>query len=194
MDSQNALQHYKGWKGWMEIYFGGMFAGKTEKLNDINKRAKFANLKTLAFKPAIDNRYSETKIVSNDNNTLDCETIIVKSSDEILDKVPDSVDIVFIDEIQFFDQGIVGISRAIARRGKRVVAAGLDQKFNGEPFPVTAAYVCEAELPFKVRAICVNCGNESSRSHRKTQATSDIEIGGKAFYEPLCDECFVKTL
>ena len=172
--------------GWIEVICGSMFSGKTEELIRRIKRAKIANQNIKVFKPIIDSR-SKNFIESHDESKLEC--IEVKSSNEILENV-NNCDVVAIDEAQFFDDQIVSVCNKIANSGIRVIIAGLDMDFKGEPFGPIPALMAQAEFVTKVHAICLQCGNLASHSFRKSESNSLVLLGEKEEYEPLCRTCF----
>ncbi len=177
--------------GWIEIICGSMFSGKTEELIRRLKRAKFANQKVEIFKPAIDIRYSEEEVVSHDAHTI--LSTPVESSDSILLLTGD-VDVVGIDEVQFFDNNIVNVCQQLADRGVRVICAGLDMDYLGKPFGPMPHLMAVAEYVTKVHAICVKCGNLAHHSHRLSASDKLVELGEKDIYEPICRHCFNKAL
>lgn len=175
--------------GWLEVVCGSMFSGKTEELIRRLRRAQIAQLKVEIFKPSLDTRYSETDIVSHDSKAI--RSISVKLSDEILGRA-DNVDVIGIDEAQFFDEGIIEVCNILANRGIRVIVAGLDMDFQGNPFGVMPALMAQAEYVTKVHAICMNCGDLAHYSHRISASETIIELGEKDKYEPLCRNCYNK--
>ena len=177
--------------GWIEIICGSMFSGKTEELLRRLKRAKFANLKVEIFKPAIDIRYSEEEVVSHDSHAI--LSTPVETSDSILLLTGD-VDVVGIDEVQFFDDNIVNVCQQLANRGVRVICAGLDMDYLGNPFGPMPKLMAVAEYVTKVHAICVKCGNLAHHSHRLSASKKLVELGEKDTYEPICRHCFNKAL
>lgn len=177
--------------GWIEIVCGSMFSGKTEELIRRLKRAKFANQKVEIFKPAIDIRYSNEEVVSHDSNAI--LSTPVETSDSILLLTGD-VDVVGIDEVQFFDDNIVNVCQQLANRGVRVICAGLDMDYLGKPFGPMPALMAVAEYVTKVHAICVKCGNLAQHSHRLTKSDKLVELGEKDSYEPICRHCFNKAM
>jgi thymidine kinase len=175
-------------RGWIEVIGGSMFSGKTEELIRRLKRVRIANLKLAIFKPEIDTRYNEKKIVSHDTNSID--SIPVKSSLDILDLAND-VDVVGIDEAQFFDKDITSVCEALALRGIRVIVAGLDMDFRGFPFGPIPALLSTAEYVTKVHAICMECGNLANHSHRFDNSNESLVLLGETdSYQPLCRDCF----
>lgn len=174
-------------RGWIEVICGSMFSGKTEELIRRLKRARFAKLQVEIFKPAIDVRYDEELVVSHDSNEI-LSTPVQSSSNILL--LANNVDVVGIDEAQFFDNGLAEVCTQLASQGCRVVAAGLDMDFQGNPFGPMPALLAIAEYITKVHAICVKCGNLAQFSHRKTVDKKLVMLGEMEDYEPLCRKCF----
>ena len=174
-------------KGWIEVICGSMFSGKTEELIRRMKRAQFANLKVEIFKPSIDVRYSEEEVVSHDANAI--QSTPVESAQNILLLTSD-VDVVGIDEAQFFDDGIVDVCRQLANSGIRVIVAGLDMDYLGVPFGPMPALMATAEDVTKVHAICVRCGDLANHSHRLTTDDKQVVLGAHDTYQPICRHCF----
>lgn len=174
-------------KGWIEVICGSMFSGKTEELIRRMKRAKFAKQRVEIFKPAIDTRYDEVKVVSHDSNAIQ-STPIPSSSNILL--MASGVDVVGIDEAQFFDDGLVDVCNQLANTGIRVIAAGLDMDFRGNPFGVMPRLLATAEYVTKVHAICMRCGSLANHSHRLIADDSLVRLGETDSYEPLCRDCF----
>ncbi len=177
--------------GWIEVICGSMFSGKTEELIRRLKRAKFANQRVEIFKPAIDIRYSEEEVVSHDSNAI--VSTPVESASSIL-LLTSEVDVVGIDEVQFFDQSIVDVCTELANRGVRVICAGLDMDYLGKPFGPMPTLMAIAEYVTKVHAICVRCGNLAHHSHRLTSSNKLVMLGEKDTYEPICRHCFNKAM
>jgi thymidine kinase len=175
--------------GWIEVITGPMFSGKTEELIRRIRRAILANQKVILFKPSVDNRYSVTEIVSHDNNAL--AAISVAFSKEIIDKC-DECSVVGIDEAQFFDSDLTEICNSLANAGKRVIVAGLDMDYKGKPFGPMPDLLIKSEYLTKLSAICMKCGNPAHFSHRILQIETQILIGEKDKYIPLCRKCFNK--
>jgi thymidine kinase len=173
--------------GWIEVICGSMFSGKTEELIRRLRRAKFANQKVEIFKPILDVRYSETEVVSHDDHTI--RSTPVESSGSIL-LLTGEVDVVGIDEAQFFDSHLVEVCGKLADRGVRVIVAGLDMDYLGKPFGPMPHLMAMAEYVTKVHAICVRCGNLAHHSHRLTDNHKLVVLGEKDTYEPLCRHCF----
>ncbi len=174
-------------RGWVEVICGSMFSGKTEEFIRRLKRAEFANQKVEIFKPRIDVRYSEEEVVSHDSNAI--PSTPVDTARNIL-LMAEDVDVVGIDEAQFFDEGIVDVCRELANRGIRVIVAGLDMDYTGKPFGPMPALIAQAEYVTKVHAICVRCGNLANHSHRITSGDQLVMLGEKETYQPLCRHCF----
>ncbi len=175
--------------GWIEVICGSMFSGKTEELIRRLKRAKFANQRVEIFKPGIDIRYSQSEVVSHDSNAI--RSTPVDSPGSILLYSGD-VDVVGIDEAQFFDSSIVDICQQLASNGIRVIVAGLDMDYLGNPFGPMPQLMAVAEYVTKVHAICVKCGNLAHHSHRLAKSDKLVVLGEKDSYEPLCRHCFNK--
>ncbi|MBQ6074096.1 MAG: thymidine kinase [Bacteroidales bacterium] len=173
--------------GWVEVICGSMFSGKTEELIRRLKRARIANLKVRIYKPKIDTRYSEEAVVSHDSHSI--LSTPVDSARSILLQ-DEEVDVIGIDEAQFFDDGIVDVVRQLAERGVRVIVAGLDMDYLGKPFGPMPALMATAEYVTKVHAICVRCGDIAHHSHRLSKSDRLVELGEKDIYEPVCRHCF----
>ncbi|MBE2246047.1 MAG: thymidine kinase [Candidatus Competibacteraceae bacterium] len=174
-------------KGWIEVICGSMFSGKTEELIRRLKRAQFARLKVEIFKPAIDTRYHEQQVVSH-NDTRILSTAVPSSSNILL--MASDVDVVGIDEAQFFDDGLVDVCNQLANNGIRVVIAGLDMDYSGAPFGVMPPLMAVAEFVTKVHAICVSCGNLAHHSYRVTDEKKVVLLGETDKYKPLCRYCY----
>ncbi len=168
--------------GWIEVICGSMFSGKTEELIRRLKRAEFAKQKTLIFKPSTDVRYSESKVVSHDSNEIISKS--VSSSKEIIQLSKD-IDVVALDEAQFFDDGIVDVCNELANGGKRVIVAGLDMDYEGNPFGPMPNLMAIAEFVTKVHAICTKTGNLANYSHRISKSKDLVLLGEREEYEPL---------
>ena len=175
-------------RGWIEVVCGSMFSGKTEELIRRLKRAKIANLKVEIFKPGIDVRYDETKVVSHDANSI--QSTPLSNSQEIL-LLTEGVDVVGIDEAQFFDEGLIDVCNKLANQGLRVIVAGLDMDFKGKPFGPIPALCSIAEEVTKVHAICVECGHLANYSYRLSNSEKQVLLGEKDEYIPLCRECYL---
>tara|TARA_B100000131_G_scaffold313816_1_gene349728 strand:- start:2579 stop:3166 length:588 start_codon:yes stop_codon:yes gene_type:complete len=176
--------------GYIEVICGSMFSGKTEELLRRIKRAEFAKLNTKIFKPSVDIRYCAKDIVSHNKRSI--KSIIINNPQEIFEHVTDDTDLVAIDEAQFFDESLVYICNELANKGLRVIIAGLDMDFQGNPFGSIPQLLAIAEHVTKVNAICIDCGENASFSFRKSEETDQIKIGEKEEYAPLCRSCFLK--
>jgi thymidine kinase len=178
-------------KGWIEVICGSMFSGKTEELIRRMKRAQYAKQKVEIFKPAVDVRYDEEKVVSHDANEI--HSTPVESSQNILLYATD-VEVVGIDEAQFFDMGLIDVCNELANRGVRVIIAGLDMDYLGKPFGPIPGLLATAEYITKVHAICVKCGDLAHHSHRITENQELVMLGETDSYEPLCRDCYVNCM
>lgn len=175
--------------GTIEVITGSMFSGKTEELIRRVKRALFARQRVQAFKPRIDDRYDASRIVSHEAVSVDA--VAVASSGSLLERVLVETHVVAIDEAQFFDRGIVDVADELARRGLRVIVAGLDQDYLGRPFHPMPELMAIAEEVTKVRAVCSACGATASRSQRLLPSSGTVLVGGSESYEARCRACFV---
>lgn len=179
--------------GWIEVVTGPMFAGKSEELIRRIRRLEYAHKKIRVYKPAVDNRYTYGKVESHLHNKADA--IVVSSSDEIPDLTSKDIDAVIIDEVQFFDEGIISKLDKMANSGVRVIVGGLDTDFRGEPFPIVASLLAKAEFITKLTAICVCCGAPATMTQRIVNgvpASRDdptVLVGEKQTYEPRCRHC-----
>ena len=176
--------------GCIEVVCGSMFSGKTEELIRRLKRAQFANQVIAIFKPAVDNRYSDVEVVSHDFHKITSTPI--KDPAEML-KIAADVQVVGIDEAQFFDASLVDVCQQLANRGVRVIAAGLDTDYLGKPFGPMPQLMAVAEDVQKVHAICVKCGSLANHSHRLSKSRDLVVLGEKDTYEPLCRDCYNKA-
>jgi thymidine kinase len=174
-------------KGWIEVICGSMFSGKTEELIRRLRRAEFAKQRVEIFKPAVDRRYAEVEVVSHDRTSITSSP--VPGSGHLL-LLTSGVEVVGIDEAQFFDDGLPLVCAQLASQGVRVIAAGLDMDFQGRPFGPMPQLMAMAEYVTKVHAICVHCGALATFSHRKSAGTELIMLGETDAYEPLCRSCF----
>ena len=174
--------------GWLEVICGSMFSGKTEELIRRLNRALIAKQKVQIFKPTLDDRYHEAAIVSHDDRRI--ESIPITRAEEILPLVEGTTQVVGIDEAQFFDDSIVRIAESLADRGMRVIIAGLDQDYLGQPFGPVPKLLAVAEYITKTLAICARCGNPANRSFRTSGARQQIEIGASEKYEARCRRCY----
>lgn len=174
-------------KGWIEVICGSMFSGKTEELIRRLRRAEFARQNVEIFKPSVDTRYAERDVVSHDHTTIR-STPVPNSSNLLL--LANNIEVVGIDEAQFFDEGLPQVCAQLANGGVRVIAAGLDMDFQGRPFGPLPQLMAIAEYVTKVHAICVRCGELASFSHRTSASKDLILLGETNSYEPLCRSCF----
>lgn len=179
-----------GRHGSIEVITGSMFSGKTEELIRRLRRARFAGLKVEIFKPSVDIRYSGTMVVSHDEKSI-VSTPVGNAASILL--LAGDVDVVGIDEAQFFDNSVVDVCNKLADNGVRVVVAGLDMDFMGKPFGPIPALLSIAEYITKVHAICMQCGSLAQYSHRKSEESQVLVLGEKDKYEPLCRECYNKA-
>tara|TARA_Y200000002_G_C22534281_1_gene601109 strand:+ start:333 stop:914 length:582 start_codon:yes stop_codon:yes gene_type:complete len=177
--------------GWIEVICGSMFSGKTEELIRRLKRVEFANQKAVIFKPITDVRYSKNKVVSHDSNEI--ESIPVHTSKDII-KLAKGVDVIALDEAQFFDENIVSVCNNLANNGKRVIIAGLDMDFEGNPFGPMPNLMAVAEFVTKVHAICTETGNLANFSHRTSKSKDLVLLGERNEYEPLSRSAFYEKL
>jgi len=177
--------------GCIEVICGSMFSGKTEELIRRLKRAQFAKQKIEIFKPTVDKRYSDLDVVSHDLHSIPCTPI--KDPKRML-KVADDVEVVGIDEAQFFGEEVVEVAQELANRGIRVIAAGLDTDYLGKPFGPMPGLMAIAEDVQKVHAICVKCGNLANHSHRLSASKKLVVLGEKDVYEPLCRQCYNEAI
>lgn len=173
--------------GWIEVVCGSMFSGKTEELIRRLNRARIAKQKVEIFKPAIDVRYDEDDVVSHDQNKV--SSVAVQNATQILFYAED-FEVVGIDEAQFFGNELVDVCTQLASKGKRVIVAGLDMDYLGKPFGPIPLLMAIAEYVTKVHAICMQCGNLASYSHRTIKDDKLVLLGETDSYEPLCRKCF----
>jgi len=176
--------------GWIEIICGSMFSGKTEELIRRLNRAKIARQRVEIFKPAVDTRYDDEDVVSHDENTI--KSTPVQTASQIL-LLANSVDVVGIDEAQFFDDELSTVCNLLANDGIRVIVAGLDMDFLGKPFGPIPSLMASAEYVSKVHAICMRCGNLAQYSHRTIKDKSLVLLGETDSYEPLCRKCYIEA-
>ena len=175
--------------GWIEVICGSMFSGKTEELIRRLKRAQFAKQKIEIFKPSVDNRYDDELVTSHDQNQIRSTPVPAAANIPIL---ASECDVVGIDEAQFFDSEIVQVCNDLANRGIRVIVAGLDMDFQGNPFGPMPALMATAEYVTKVHAVCTETGNLAQYSHRKSKDNNVVVLGEKDLYEPLSRAAFFK--
>lgn len=183
---ENSLHHEKR-RGSIEVICGSMFSGKTEELIRRLKRAQFARQKVEIFKPEIDKRYDESKVVSHDANAIHSTPVPAAANILLLSG---DTDVVGIDEAQFFDMGLVDVCAQLAANGMRVIVAGLDMDYMGKPFGPLPALMATAEYVTKVHAICIRCGQLAQFSHRVSESEELVLLGEKREYEPLCRVCY----
>ena len=186
---ENTVDKTSG-QGWIEVITGSMFSGKTEELIRRLKRARIAKQRVEIFKPRLEVRYSEEEVVSHDDNAI--QSTPVDSAASIL-LLSSGVEVVGIDEAQFFDDGIVEVCNQLAIQGVRVIAAGLDMDYLGKPFGPMPGLLAIAEYVTKVHAICVRCGNLAHYTHRLSEDDKLIVLGETDIYEPLCRVCYTKA-
>jgi thymidine kinase len=191
MDFPENLAKAEASRGSIEVITGSMFSGKTEELIRRLRRAQYAGLKTEIFKPSLDKRFSENRVVSHDDKSI--ISTPVDSPAAIL-LLAGNVDVIGIDEAQFFDNSLVEVCNQLADNGIRVLVAGLDMDFMGNPFGPIPALLSVAEYVTKVHAICVRCGNLANYSFRKSEDEQVVLLGEKDIYEPLCRHCYNKAL
>ncbi len=187
---ENTVNHTEQF-GWIEVICGSMFSGKTEELIRRLKRARFAKQKVEIFKPLVDARYDNEKVVSHDANEIRSTPVPSSSNIRLL---ANDVDVVGIDEAQFFDDEIVTVCNDLANRGVRVIVAGLDMDFKGNPFGPMPALMATAEYVTKVHAVCTKTGNLAHFSHRKVNNKKLVLLGQVEEYEPLSRAAYYKEL
>lgn len=180
-----------GKRGSVEVITGSMFSGKTEELIRRLRRAQFAGLKVVIFKPALDKRYSETRVVSHDERSI-VSTPVDHASAILL--LAGDADVVAIDEAQFFDTSVIDVCNQLADNGTRIIVAGLDMDFMGKPFGPMPGLMAIAEHVYKAHAICMRCGSLAQYSFRKTDESQVVLLGEKNLYEPLCRSCYNAAL
>ena len=176
--------------GCIEVICGSMFSGKTEELIRRLRRAQFANQQIAIFKPAVDTRYSDVEVVSHDAHSI--HSTPIADAARMLEVGPD-IQVVGVDEAQFFGTNLVEVCQTLANRGIRVIVAGLDTDYLGKPFGPIPALLAVAEDVQKVHAICVKCGALANHSHRLSKSRDLVVLGEKDVYEPLCRDCFNKA-
>ena len=187
---ENTVNHTEQY-GWIEVICGSMFSGKTEELIRRLRRAQFAKQNVEIFKPSVDVRYDELKVVSHDENEIRC-TPVPSSSNILL--LANGIDVVGVDEAQFFDDEIVHVCNALANRGIRVIVAGLDMDYKGSPFGPMPALMATAEYVTKVHAVCTKTGNLAHYSHRKVEGDNLVLLGEVEEYEPLSRAAYFKEI
>lgn len=187
---ENTVNHKEQF-GWIEVICGSMFSGKTEELIRRLKRAQFARQKVEIFKPAVDIRYDDEKVVSHDSNEIRSTPVPAAANIRLL---ADNCDVVGIDEAQFFDDEIISVCNDLANKGIRVIVAGLDMDFKGNPFGPMPALMATAEYVTKVHAVCTRTGNLAQYSFRKAQGDDLVMLGENEEYEPLSRAAFYKAM
>ncbi|MBI4469861.1 MAG: thymidine kinase [Acidobacteria bacterium] len=175
--------------GWIEVICGGMFSGKSEELIRRIRRAQIAKQRVQVFKPVIDTRYAEVEIVSHSNMRIESEP--VTTAIEILDRVQADTDVVGVDEGQFFDNKLIDVCNRLANHGRRVIVAGLDLDYLGQPFEPIPQLLAIAENITKTSAICVRCGHPANFSQRIVESADRVLLGALGLYEPRCRSCFI---
>jgi len=180
-----------GSRGSIEVITGSMFSGKTEELIRRLRRAQLAGLNVEIYKPAVDKRFSENRIVSHDDKSF--RSVPVENASSIM-LLAGNADVVGIDEAQFFDSSVIDVCNRLADNGKRIIAAGLDMDFKGNPFGTMPGLLAIAEYITKLHAICMRCGNLAHYSFRKSDDPHVVLLGEKDLYEPLCRTCFNKVI
>lgn len=176
--------------GWIEVICGSMFSGKTEELIRRLKRAQIAHQRIEIFKPDIDKRYHDQDVVSHDENRI--RSTPVTASQNIL-LLAEDAQVIGIDEAQFFDAELPNVAEALAKKGVRVIVAGLDMDFQGQPFGPVPALLSKADYITKLHAICVVCGNIANYSYRKSEEAHKLVLGEKDKYEPRCRNCYYQA-
>ncbi|CAI8309063.1 MAG: Thymidine kinase [Polaribacter sp. SA4-10] len=187
---ENTVNHTEQF-GWIEVICGSMFSGKTEELIRRLKRAQFAKQRIEIFKPAVDTRYDNEEVVSHNDSRIRSTPVPIASNIRLL---ANDVDVVGIDEAQFFDNEIVAVCNDLANRGIRVIVAGLDMDFKGNPFGPMPALMATAEYVTKVHAVCTHTGNLAHYSFRKAQNDDIVMLGEMQEYEPLSRAAYYKAL
>lgn len=183
------LNHLRTAPGWIEVIAGSMFSGKSEELIRRLRRAKIARQKVQVFKPVIDVRYSHDHIVSH--SEMRHESSTVTTAAELLARIEKGTEVVGIDEGQFFDNELINVANELARRGIRVIIAGLDQDYTGKPFEPMPQLLAIAEYITKTHAICVRCGQPANYSQRTFESEERVAVGAGGMYEARCRRCFV---
>ncbi len=181
--------HLHGNAGWVEVIAGSMFSGKSEELIRRLRRAKIARQKVQVFKPELDSRFSDGHIVSH--SEMRHESANIRAAAEVLAKVEADTEVVGIDEGQFFDNELVNVANELARRGVRVIIAGLDQDYTGKPWEPMPQLLAIAEYITKTHAICMKCGQPANYSQRTFESDERVAVGASDKYEARCRRCFV---
>jgi thymidine kinase len=188
-DEHLSAMPHRDAQGWIEVIAGSMFSGKSEELIRRLRRARIARQRVQVFKPLIDTRFSHDHIVSH--SEMRHESGVVETAAEIIEQVRPDTDVVGIDEGQFFDNDLVGVANELARRGVRVIIAGLDQDYTGKPFEPMPQLLAIAEYITKTHAICVRCGQPANYSQRTVEVEGQVVVGASDAYEARCRRCFV---
>jgi len=181
--------HHRSSVGWIEVIAGSMFSGKSEELIRRLRRAKIARQKVQVFKPEIDARFSDNHIVSH--SEMRHESSNIRSAAQIMERIEPDTEVVGIDEGQFFDEELVNVANELARRGLRVIIAGLDQDYTGKPFETMPQLLAIAEYITKTHAICMKCGQPANYSQRTFESEERVAVGASDKYEARCRGCFV---
>ena len=186
---QEPLPHLRTMPGWVEVIAGSMFSGKSEELIRRLRRAKIARQKVQVFKPEVDSRFSNDHIVSH--SEMRHESANIRTAGELLARVEPDTEVVGIDEGQFFDNALVDVVNELARRGMRVIVAGLDQDYTGKPWEPMPQLLAIAEYITKTHAICMKCGQPANYTQRTFDSEERVAVGGEGMYEARCRRCFV---
>ncbi len=173
--------------GWIEIICGGMFSGKSEELIRRVRRTQYARQKIQVFKPSLDNRYADEYVVSHSQMKL--PSLLVTDTADIRSQLESDVQVIAIDEVQFFDEGVISLVSELADQGKRVILAGLDMDYRGKPFGPMPHLLAIADYVTKLQAICVKCGNPAGRTQRLSHDKEQIVVGADNIYEARCRNC-----
>ncbi len=181
----NFYQPYQ--RGQLEVICGPMFSGKSEELIRRLRRVQIAGQRLQIFKPSVDTRYEKNHIVSHSEHKL--PATVVRSSKELLEKLDERTNVIGIDEVQFYDEGIVDVCHKLANMGKRVIVAGLDQDYLGHPFEPVPKLLAVAEFVTKTLAVCMRCGSPAGRTQRIVESNEQIVVGEKESYEARCRHC-----
>jgi thymidine kinase len=189
VNDDDSTPHLRSAAGWIEVIAGSMFSGKSEELIRRLRRAKIARQKVQVFKPVIDSRFSDNHIVSH--SEMRHESSNIRSAAEVLAKIEPDTEVVGIDEGQFFDNELVNVANELARRGIRVIIAGLDQDYTGKPWEPMPQLLAIAEYITKTHAICMVCGQPANYSQRTFESEERVAVGAIGMYEARCRRCFV---
>ncbi len=182
------MEGFRSRPGWIEVITGSMFSGKSEELIRRMRRAQIARQRVQVFKPSIDGRYSTEHIVSHSDMRIEAE--LVPNAEEILKRLDHRTEVVGIDEGQFFDLKLVDVCNQLANMGKRVIVAGLDQDYLGQPFEPIPQLLAIAEYITKTLAICVRCGSPANHTQRLVSSSERVVVGGPEAYEARCRRCY----